>query len=326
MESVIITGGQGFIGSWVARELLLGEKKYNVVIVDVKPDDHILKQVLTTDQLTRIQCHYIDIANTAQVNQLVQTVQPAFIVHLAGLQIPTCRTNPILGAQVNVIGTLNVFEAVRQLPNKCPIIYASSAAVSGPSEDYDGPVTDTAHHHPLTHYGVFKQANEGSARVFWMDHRIPSVALRPFTVYGVGREVGVTSSPTKAIKAFLLERDYVIPFSGPLCVNYVEDIARLFIELGRCKLEGAYTCNIKGDVLDVQDWVTMVKQLKSQQPTTIKVEGGKLPFPTSFTEETLAKLLGDERIKTTPPNIGIKKTYDLFLSLQQQGLLDSRDL
>eukprot|EP01133_Synstelium_polycarpum_P005246 gene5246-6070_t len=296
-DNVIITGGQGFIGSWVAK-MLVKEKHYNVVIVDVKPDDHILQQVLTSDEMKKVSLIYIDISDTSAVLELVKHQQPAFIIHLAGLQIPTCRSLPVLGAQVNVIGTINVLEAVKQLKDQtgrvCPVIYASSAAVSGPSEDYDGPVQDNAHHVPLTHYGVFKQANEGSARVYWMDHKIPSVALRPFTVYGVGREVGVTSAPTKVIKSLVFGQDYTIPFSGQICVNYVEDIAKLFIDLGRSKFEGAH------------------------------VEGGKLPFPTEFTEETLVALLGS--VKTTTPKEGIEKTYALMQSLHEIGVLDKRDL
>ncbi|EFA82953.1 hypothetical protein PPL_03731 [Heterostelium album PN500] len=270
-ESVIITGGQGFIGSWVAK-LLLDDQKYNVVVVDVKPDLHILKQIMSDSDIKLLEFVYVDIADTKSVSELVLRVRPSFIVHLAGLQIPTCKVNPILGASVNVIGTLNVFEAVRQLQATkqqsccCPVIYASSAAVSGPSEDYDSsaPVSDDAHHAPVTHYGVFKQANEGAARVYWLDHKIPSVALRPFTVYGVGREVGMTSAPTKAIKAMVLGQDYVIPFSGDICINYVEDIARLFINLGQSpNVQGAYTCNIKGDTLDVLNYripLTLVKK------------------------------------------------------------------
>ena len=67
---------------------------------------------------------------------------PDAIIHLAGLQVPTCRANPVLGARVNVIGTLNVFEAAKTLSKARPdgpsvrIVYASSAAVFGPDAEY----------------------------------------------------------------------------------------------------------------------------------------------------------------------------------------------
>ena len=53
---------------------------------------------------------------------------------------------------------------------------------------------------PTTHYGVFKRANEGNARVYYLDHGLNSVGLRPLTVYGVNRDTGLTSDPTKAKK------------------------------------------------------------------------------------------------------------------------------
>ena len=55
-------------------------------------------------------------------------------------------------------------------------MYASSAAVLGPKEDYPNPpVPDDYYHKPATIYGVYKLCNEGSARIYWQDHKIPSV-------------------------------------------------------------------------------------------------------------------------------------------------------
>lgn len=53
------------------------------------------------------------------------------------------------------------------------VTYASSAAVTGNASDYTrGPISDDEPHRPLTHYGVFKQANEGNARVYWEEHKV----------------------------------------------------------------------------------------------------------------------------------------------------------
>eukprot|EP01132_Coremiostelium_polycephalum_P002096 gene2096-2583_t len=323
-ETVIITGGQGFIGSWISK-ILLNENRFKVIVQDIKEDLHILKQIITDDDIKRIEFVYFDITNSKQTIDLVDKYKPSFIIHLAGLQIPTCRSNPVLGANVNVIGTINVFEAVRLLKVNSngalvvPVIYASSAAIAGPSEDYDGPVRDDCHHQPLTMYGVFKLANEGTARVYWMDHKIPSVGLRPFTIYGVGREVGVTSATTKAIKSAIFGKNYKFPFSGKACVNYVEDIANLFIDCGKSNnINGSYCCNISGDVLDLNEWVSILKEvLPKENMVEFTIEGSSLPFPTEYTEETLEKLLGG-KIKTTPPREGILKTLKIFQNLHSK--------
>ena len=82
---------------------------------------------------------------------------------------------------------------------------------------------------PSTHYGVFKCCNEGNARIYFQDHGISSVGLRPWTVYGVGRDLGMTSEPTKAIKAVLLGRPYHISFGGWTDFQYVDDVAKTFV-------------------------------------------------------------------------------------------------
>ena len=91
------------------------------------------------------------------------------------------------------------------------LIYASSAAVFGPPGDYPpGRLADDVLLTPTTHYGYFKCCNEGNARIYFQDHGLSSIGLRPWTVYGVGRDFGMTSEPTKAIKALALGRPYHI--------------------------------------------------------------------------------------------------------------------
>src|SRR5262249_55801511 len=157
---------------------------------------------------------------------------------LAGLQVPTCRADPLLGARVNVLGTLSVFEAVRQAAGQVErLVYASSAAIFGPADQYaQGSVPDDVPPSPTTHYGVFKCCNEGNARIYFQDHGLSSIGLRPWTVYGVGRDFGMTSEPTKAIKALAVGRPYHISYGGRQDLQYVDDVAQIFV---RC-LEAPY--------------------------------------------------------------------------------------
>ena len=76
-----------------------------------------------------------DVSDPDAVRSAVERVGATHILHLAGLQTPTCRAQPILGARVNVIGTLAVFEAALALKDQVErVVYASSAAVHGPAE------------------------------------------------------------------------------------------------------------------------------------------------------------------------------------------------
>lgn len=123
------------------------------------------------------------------------------VIHLAALQIPACRTDPVRGMSVNAVGTLNVFEAaVAHGINH--VAWASSIAVFGDRNDYpSGAIRDDAARLPRTIYGVTKVAAEDAAKVYWNDQGLSSVALRPWVVYGPGRDQGLTSEPTRAMVA-----------------------------------------------------------------------------------------------------------------------------
>ena len=110
------------------------------------------------------------------------------------------------------------------------LVYASSAAVFGPPEDYPAtPLADEVKLTPTTHYGFFKCCNEGNARVYFRDHGLSSVGLRPWTVFGVGRDFGMTSEPTRAIKALALGRPCHISYGGFQDLQYADDVAAIFV-------------------------------------------------------------------------------------------------
>ena len=156
-----------------------------------------------------------------------------------------------------------VFKALGEKTGTVPVVvYASSAAVFGPRDVYPVdalPLSDSYPHTPHTMYGVFKLCGEGCARIYAQDYHIRSIGLRPYTCFGVGREFGLTSAPTKAIKAALLGRDYVVPFAGLTGFSYVEDIARMFVGCTRAVFEGAHVFNIRGDVTTVEKLIEIGK-------------------------------------------------------------------
>src|SRR5215471_3924799 len=220
-RTYFITGAQGCIGSWIVKAL--AERGDTIVVFDRSEDSRRLAAIMRPEDLARLRFVYGDITDVAAVRAALESSGATRIIHLAGLQVPTCKVDPVAGAFVNVIGTLNVFEAARAVAAE-RVVYASSAAVYGAAED-DSPVTENSPTEPATHYGVFKRANEGNARVYFQDHGMNSVALRPLTVYGVNRDTGLTSDPTKAMKAAVLNVPFQIRFSGPTDFQYVRDTA-----------------------------------------------------------------------------------------------------
>src|SRR5262244_2118122 len=155
----LVTGAHGFIGAWVVKRLLASN--FKVLIFDKCPDPHRLRLIMDDEEIGRTAFVAGDITDAEAVSRVFGEREITNVIHLAGLQVPTCRANPRLGAMVNVIGTINVFEAARARGNDLRgLVYASSAAVFGPEEEYGAsPLDESAPLLPETHYGVFKQCN-----------------------------------------------------------------------------------------------------------------------------------------------------------------------
>src|SRR6267143_6767132 len=165
-ETYFITGAQGCIGSWIVKAL--AERGDSIEVFDRSDDTRRLSAIMEPNDLKRVRFVTADITDAGAVLAAVKDSSARRIIHLAGLQVPACQADPAAGALVNVVGTLNVFEAARRVEVKS-VIYASSAAVFGMSED-DTPLNETAACEPGTHYGVFKRTNEGNARVYFLAH------------------------------------------------------------------------------------------------------------------------------------------------------------
>src|SRR5262245_56510393 len=248
---VLITGGYGCIGCWIIRNLL--QRGDEVFVFDLKEDHRRLKLILDEEQIRKVRFVQGDVTDLAGLQNAILRHQVTHVVHLAGLQVPVCRADPLLGARVNVLGTLAVFEAVRQSAGQVQrLVYASSAAVFGPAESYSAwPLADDVPLTPGTHYGVFKVCNEGNARVYYQDHGLSSIGLRPWTVYGVGRDFGMTSEPTKAIKSVALGRKYHISYGGVQDLQYVDDVAGTFVRCLEAPYQGGKSYNLRGHVVDL---------------------------------------------------------------------------
>src|SRR5262245_6066977 len=133
--NVLLTGGYGCIGSWIAKNLL--ERGDCVWIYDLKEDPKRLRLILPEDLVHQVEFVQCDVTDLARLRDGLTAQRITHIVHLAGLQVPTCRAEPLLGAKVNVLGTLAVFEAVKALGEQVQrLVYTSSAAVFGPPEIY----------------------------------------------------------------------------------------------------------------------------------------------------------------------------------------------
>ena len=198
-EHFLVTGAMGCIGAWTVANLVRDGAA--VTAYDLGTDPYRLGYLLDEAELGKINFVQGDIADLEALERVVVDGRVSHIIHLAALQVPFCRADPMLGARVNVSGTVNVFEVARRHQEQVQrLVYASSAAVYGPNTAYDvSPAPVDAEMLPGTIYGVYKLANEGTARIYWQDDGVSSIGLRPYIVYGVGRDQGMTSGPSNAM-------------------------------------------------------------------------------------------------------------------------------
>lgn len=320
----LVTGAKGFIGAWIVKNLVeRGDRPY---LLDLDRESHRLQALLSPEQMEAFTFLRGDVTRFEDVERAVSENGISHIIHLAALQVPACAADPRLGAQVNVGGTLNVFETARAHPDLVKrIVYASSAAVFGPDEFYgSSKVLENAPLEPGTHYGVFKQCNEGNARVYFKDHGISSVGIRPWAVYGAGRDVGITSDPTKAIKAAMLGRAFAIRFTGGLDLQYVNDTARIALRCAQAELPGARVYTLRGSVARIEGFIAELEREFPSARGKIRAQGGALPIASDLDDSALVRDLGN--VPRTPLAQGIHETRLIFERLHREGKLDTRDL
>jgi len=277
----LVTGALGAIGAWSVRSLL--DRGEDVVTYDLGGSDHRLRLALGAEQLAAITRVDGDVTDLEQLERVIDEYGVDAIIHLAALQVPFVRADPLAGARVNVTGTVNVFEAARRRADRMrPVVYASSiAAIAQPGAA-----------HPSTLYGVFKLANEGTAERYFEDYGVPSVGLRPHTVYGPGRDQGVTSAPTAAMVAAAEGREFRIPFGGALQFQYVADAGEAFVRASEAEATGAGVHNLDGPVVTMEELVALIERTAPDAAGLISAGDEPLPFPSSVDATSFVELVG----------------------------------
>jgi nucleoside-diphosphate-sugar epimerase len=306
---VLVTGAGGCIGSW-ALSLLL-DAGVPVAAFDMTWDKRRPKLLLSESELQQIKWFTGDIADPAALNSALDQSGAKAIIHLAALQVPFCKADPAAGARVNVLGTINVFEAARRLGIK-RLSYASSIAAHGVFDPKTMP----------TLYGAYKFCNEQTARVYAQDWQVPSIGLRPGVVYGVGRDQGMTSKTTVAILAAAAGKPYTIPFRGPVSWLHAGEVASAFIKAVSRDRVGSEVFDINGVSSTVEQSIGVLKKIVPQ--AQILAGGDALPFPMTLSDQPVRSHLGD--YGSVSIEEGIRETFEVFRQLLQKGMLSAENI
>jgi nucleoside-diphosphate-sugar epimerase len=141
-------------------------------------------------------------------------------------------------------------------------------------------------------------------------------------VYGVNRDTGLTSDPTKAMKAAVLGLPFHIRFSGATDFQYVEDTAAAFIACADRAPQGAHVFNLHGETVDVESIVTVINENANAELVTFA--GPPIPIAAAIDDTAIRKAIPD--LPSTALPAGIRETMRRFRSLKDASRLDTSDI
>ena len=276
-ETVFLTGGTGFIGSYTAKDLV--DHGYDVVCFDHSDDTRILEKLGVAADVEVVRG---DVTDAMQVVRVLREYDATYAIHLAALLTTSARANPSAAVTVNIEGTTNIFEAARALDDQLErVAWASSAAVYAPPAEYDhGWVTEDDLVYPDTLYGGSKVYNEIQASVYEEDYGLDLVALRPTVAYGPYRETGGSAFLANIIEKPALGEPFSVEYGDQVIDwQYVEDIAtsfRLAMETPAAeRTRSVY--NVRGSLATVREAAETVKELIPGADLEVSDEG-ELPW------------------------------------------------
>jgi UDP-glucose 4-epimerase len=237
IKKCLVTGGAGFIGSNLADRLI--KEGYKVVIIDN----------LSTGKKENINpkadFHKADICDFSKIKKFFSGVD--YVFHLAAIpRIPASIEDPVSTSKINVLGTVNVFQAARDQKVK-RVIFSSSSSIYGDQEKM--PFTENMSPNPLSPYGLHKLIGEQFAKMFVDLYKMKIVSLRYFNVYGprIDFDSDYGLAVGKFIRFNMLKKPLTIFGTGlqtrSFC--YVDDVVEANIRAAEShKIKGGEVINI----------------------------------------------------------------------------------
>lgn len=267
---VLVTGGSGFLGRALTSALVW--RGDHVVVLDLG----------LPDASGRVDgAHYVegDIRDGERLETVVGEHRIDAILHLAALVIPACRANPVLGAEVNVIGHINILEAALKA-GISRVVYASSLAARPRA-----PLNS-----PANLYGVYKHCCEDIAKVYYLDHGLATIGLRPNVVYGPGRISGETAAITMAMKAAAHGEPFEIPFSGRMCFQHIDEVVEIFTRALDASPSGPIASDLTTEIASTGDVVEAIRTCVPE--ARVSVADSARAVPDQMDNAALSALLG----------------------------------
>ena len=265
----LVTGGSGFIGSYVVRSLLRAGQ--SVVVYDLVPDENALQLVCSAAELAQVNIVAGDVLDVVHLFRVIKEHRIQRVLHLAALLADISESRPALAVRVNCDGLNNVFEAARLFELE-KVVWISTAGVFGPAQRHKQEfVSDNALHHSVGVYTACKSLNEYMARHYQDVWGVNNTGLRFGVVFGLGRMRGVSSFGTEIIRKAALGQPQHVPFADAIPTDWlhVEDAAQAVVLASQVQNTDIRTFNVVGEFASVRQVVAIIKSLLPDAPMTL---------------------------------------------------------
>ncbi len=225
MKKLLLTGANGFVGSALIEHLLIAG--YQVTCTTTSPP---------RSQPSEYECINLDIRDKNAVEDTVRKVKPTHLIHLAAISnVATSFRDPYLTWETNVLGTINILEAIKNQASDCFSLFVSSSEVYGSAFKSNIPLDEESRCLPLNPYAASKLATEAAIGQYFATS-LRGVITRPFNHIGPGQSPDfVTASFAKQIAMIECSRQEPIIHVGNLDANRdfldVHDVCRAYIKL-----------------------------------------------------------------------------------------------
>ncbi|MCS6918235.1 MAG: NAD(P)-dependent oxidoreductase [Fimbriimonadales bacterium] len=307
MHSVLITGGAGFIGRWLAKRCI--EAGHTVCIVD-NLSVGALENLMELEG--RFEFVQADLRETERIAQCLQRHDVQTVYHLAALHyIPYCEANPRETFEVNVLGALSVLEAMRAVGvNR--LVFASTGALYPP---LDTPLTEETPLEAQDIYGLTKLHGETTIAYYQQRYGVQATIVRLFNTYGpyetnphlLPHIINTLKQGTRELTLGNLhpKRDYI----------YVEDVAEGFYRLGSGNARGVFNLGT-GIEYSVQEVVEALSELLGEPLRVVQDPARMRPVDKPHQRADVSKL---EQTLGWKPTVSLREGLTRWL--HHEGLL-----
>lgn len=304
LKKCLITGIGGFVGSFLKEELKNSLPEYEI---------HGLHRSGEISKNVDYHFYEMDIRDTVSVSELILSLQPDLVFHLAAQPfVPKAILDPWGTLDINVKGTLNILESLKKLNRPCKLIYVSSADVYGRQLPDSYPLVESILPNPVNPYSASKLSAEVYCRQYAAVTKYLEIMIaRPFNHIGVGqrKEFVIPNFCQQIIDSANSSNSEILvgDISSTRDFLDVRDVVRAYITLAKSGVSGEIY-NICSNVeTSIQEILEILIRLSG---TSIKLTKD----PTRFREAETARLFGNnDKIKA----LGWQKKFELSNSLKE---------